>query len=112
MRIKACTWLDNLKACLNDTFDYEEIDNVTMDEGEIMRSYRSVVFEYSKDASTTYNNSIIQGDNLSSTLGAEEGQNDTIARLLKHTEALEQSQQEHRQEVKENEDIINATQKE
>eukprot|EP00957_Ditylum_brightwellii_P067477 5122031-Ditylum_brightwellii.AAC.1 len=98
-----------------------------------MQSYRSVVSEYSKDASTMYNkyfaslnidiendtitqndtlknvwakppkviygrkSSISQGDNLSSTLGAEEGQNNTIARLLKCTAALEQSQQEHRQ---------------
>eukprot|EP00957_Ditylum_brightwellii_P132497 10104345-Ditylum_brightwellii.AAC.1 len=55
MRIKACTWLDNLKAHLDETFDYKEVDNVTTDDGEIMRSYRSVVSEYSKDASTTYN---------------------------------------------------------
>ena len=45
---------------------------------------------------------------MSSTLGAEEGQNNTIARLLKRTAALEQSQQEHRQEVKAKEDTINA----
>jgi hypothetical protein len=55
MRIKACTWLDNLRARLDDTFDYEEVDNVTTDEGKIMRSYRSVVSEYSEDASMTYN---------------------------------------------------------
>eukprot|EP00957_Ditylum_brightwellii_P161516 12297891-Ditylum_brightwellii.AAC.1 len=108
MRIEACTWLDNLKAHLDETFGYEEVDNVTMDEGKIMRIYRSVVSEYSKDASTMYNkyfaslninienntitqnetlgnvwakppkviyrrkNSISQGDNLSSKLGAEE----------------------------------------
>eukprot|EP00957_Ditylum_brightwellii_P155034 11800167-Ditylum_brightwellii.AAC.1 len=148
MRIKACTWLDNLRARLDDTFDYEEVDNVTTDEGKIMRSYRSVVSKYSKDASTTYNeyfaslnidiendnntendtlvnvwtkppkviyrkkSSISQGDNLSSTLGAEEGQNNIIARLLKRTEALEQSQQEHRQEVKANKEIINTIRKE
>eukprot|EP00957_Ditylum_brightwellii_P079699 6059983-Ditylum_brightwellii.AAC.1 len=56
--------------------------------------------------------SISQGDNLSSTQGAEEGQNDTIARLLKRTEVLEQSQQEHRKEAKANEEIINAIRKE
>eukprot|EP00957_Ditylum_brightwellii_P151309 11521838-Ditylum_brightwellii.AAC.1 len=55
MRIEACTWLDNRKARLDDTFDYKEIDNVMTDEGKIMRSYRSAVSEYSKDASTTYN---------------------------------------------------------
>eukprot|EP00957_Ditylum_brightwellii_P118694 9053376-Ditylum_brightwellii.AAC.1 len=55
MRIEACIWLDNLKARLDDTFDYEEIDNVTTDEGKIMRSYRSVVSKYSKGASTAYN---------------------------------------------------------
>eukprot|EP00957_Ditylum_brightwellii_P019480 1469766-Ditylum_brightwellii.AAC.1 len=108
MRIKACTWLDNLKAHLDETFDYEEVDNVTTDNGKIMQSYRSEVSEYSKDASTIYtdyfvslnidieNDTITQndtvenvwakppkviygrksttsrGDNLSSTLGAEE----------------------------------------
>eukprot|EP00957_Ditylum_brightwellii_P155345 11825344-Ditylum_brightwellii.AAC.1 len=55
MRIEAFTWLDNLRARLDDTFDYKEVDNVTTDEGEIMRSYRSVVSEYSKEASMTYN---------------------------------------------------------
>eukprot|EP00957_Ditylum_brightwellii_P207060 15351290-Ditylum_brightwellii.AAC.1 len=55
MRIKACTWLDNLRARLDETFGYEEVDNVTTDDGKIVRSYRSVVSEYSKDASTTYN---------------------------------------------------------
>ena len=49
---------------------------------------------------------------MSSTLGVEEGQNDTIARILKRTEALEQSQQEHRQEVKANKEIINMIQNE
>jgi hypothetical protein len=55
MRIKACTWLDSLKAHLDEMFDYKEVDNVTTDDGKIMQSYRSVVSEYSKDASTTYN---------------------------------------------------------
>eukprot|EP00957_Ditylum_brightwellii_P126136 9615922-Ditylum_brightwellii.AAC.1 len=93
-----------------------------------MQSYRSVVLEYSEDASTAYNeyfaslnidikndtiaqnytldnvwakppkviyrrkSTTSQGDNLSSTLGAEEGQTDTIDRLLKHTAVLDQSQ--------------------
>eukprot|EP00957_Ditylum_brightwellii_P099072 7545917-Ditylum_brightwellii.AAC.1 len=54
-RIEACNWLDNLKTLLNKTFQYEEIDNVTSDESKIRRSYRPIVSEYSKDASTTYN---------------------------------------------------------
>eukprot|EP00957_Ditylum_brightwellii_P171807 13079036-Ditylum_brightwellii.AAC.1 len=55
MRIEACTWLNNLKAHLDDTFGYKEVDSVTTDEGEIMQSYRSVVSKYSEDTSTTYN---------------------------------------------------------
>eukprot|EP00957_Ditylum_brightwellii_P193056 14700132-Ditylum_brightwellii.AAC.1 len=55
MRIEACNWLDNLKALLNKTFEYEEIDNVTSDESKIRKSYRSIVSEYSEDTSTTYN---------------------------------------------------------
>eukprot|EP00957_Ditylum_brightwellii_P071393 5427889-Ditylum_brightwellii.AAC.1 len=55
MMIEACTWLDNLKPHLDKMFGYEEVDNVTTDDGKIMQSYRSVVSEYSKDASTTYN---------------------------------------------------------
>eukprot|EP00957_Ditylum_brightwellii_P100383 7651703-Ditylum_brightwellii.AAC.1 len=55
MRIKACTWLDNIRARLDNTFGYEEVDNVMTDEGNIVRSYRSVVSKYSEDASTTYN---------------------------------------------------------
>eukprot|EP00957_Ditylum_brightwellii_P012712 960683-Ditylum_brightwellii.AAC.1 len=55
MRIKACTWLNNLEAHLDETFGYEEVDNVMTDEGKIMQNYRSVVSEYSEDASTTYN---------------------------------------------------------
>ena len=49
---------------------------------------------------------------MSSTLGAEEVQNDAIVRLLKQTEAIKQSQQEHRKEAKANKEIIKALQKE
>eukprot|EP00957_Ditylum_brightwellii_P193370 14723562-Ditylum_brightwellii.AAC.1 len=54
-RIEACNWLNNLKTLLNDTFHFDEIDNVTSDEIKIRRSYRSIVSKYSKDPSTTYN---------------------------------------------------------
>eukprot|EP00957_Ditylum_brightwellii_P014253 1073074-Ditylum_brightwellii.AAC.1 len=50
--------------------------------------------------------SVSQGDNVSFTLGAEEVQNDAIVRFLKRTEAIKQSQQEHRKEAKANEEII------
>eukprot|EP00957_Ditylum_brightwellii_P083276 6331763-Ditylum_brightwellii.AAC.1 len=53
--IEACNWLNNLKTLLNNTFQFDEINNVTSDESKIRRSYRSIVSEYNEGTSTTYN---------------------------------------------------------